>query len=174
MENEQLDNNLVNGAVGKPERPQFLKVLCILSFISCGIWIVLFGIGTSCLSISEDKVTEIWDQAMAKQPDPSLFKGIDPVHFFHEIGLLCAYSTLINILSLIGVMMMWRLNKIGFIIYIVAELAGKFTGYMVDLGPIGEGSGAQMIFWIIMDLVFIGMYAANLKAMNKGNQQAVS
>jgi hypothetical protein len=171
--NEQLDNTLVSPTAGSQGRPQFLKVICILSFISCGLWIVLFGIGSSCLSLTDEKVTEIWDKAMENPRNQEALKAIDdPVRFLHGVGMLCAYGALLNIAVLIGVIMMWRLNKIGFFIYVVAELASKFTGYMVDLGNISDNSGSGgLIFWIVLDLVFIGMYAANLKYMNKGNGQ---
>jgi hypothetical protein len=63
---------------------------------------------------------------------------------------------------------MWRLNKIGFVIYIIAELATNFMG--LDMNVEGaDKSSLSMIFSIAVDLVFIVMYALNLKYMNKTN-----
>jgi hypothetical protein len=162
MENNYSDQ-FANDLAPLPERPQFLKVLCILSFVACGLFILTYAIGSAAIGMSEETITSVWDKVIASQPQ---LENVDPVQFFHEVGKLCIYNLLANIVSLIGVIMMWRLNKIGFIIYIVAELSTNFMG--LDLNIDGGGTSyGSMIFSIFMDLVFIVMYGLNLKYMNK-------
>ena len=162
MENS-IDNQFVNDLAPLPEKPQFLKVLCILSFVACGLFILIYSIGSFAIGISEETISGVWDQALVSQPQ---LESVNPVEFFHEVGKLCLYNLFTNIASLVGVILMWRLNKIGFVIYIIAELATNFMG--LDLNVEGaDKSSVSMIFSIVIDLVFIIMYAVNLKHMNK-------
>lgn len=163
--NDQFANDLAP----LPERPQFLKVLCILSFVACGLLILIYAIGSFAMGMSEETITGFWDKIIASQPQ---FENLNPVEFFHEIGKLCLYNLGANIISLIAVIMMWRLNKIGFFIYVVAELATNFLGLDVGVAEGGKSYGS-MIFSIVIDLVFIVMYALNLKHMRKNNQTAI-
>ena len=162
MENS-IDNQFVNDLAPLPEKPQFLKVLCILSFVACGLFILIYSIGSFAIGISEETISGVWDQVLVSQPQ---LESVNPVEFFHEVGKLCLYNLFTNIASLVGVILMWRLNKIGFVIYIIAELATNFMG--LDLNVEGaDKSSVSMIFSIVIDLVFIIMYAVNLKHMNK-------
>ncbi|MEI8135870.1 MAG: hypothetical protein WCH21_00925 [Bacteroidota bacterium] len=163
MENN-YNGQFTNDLAPLPERPQFLKVLCILSFVACGLFILIYAIGSFAIGISEETISAVWDQVLASQPQ---LESVNPVEFFHEVGKLCLYNLLTNIASLIGVILMWRLNKIGFVIYIVAELGTNFLGLDVNVDGGASKSYASMIFSIVIDLVFIGMYAVNLKYMNK-------
>jgi hypothetical protein len=165
MENNYNDQ-FTNEMAPLPERPQFLKILCILSFVACGLFIITYAIGSMAIGMSEETITPVWDKVIASQPQ---LENVNPVEFFHEIGKLCLYNLFANIASLVGVILMWRLNKIGFIIYVVAELATNFMG--LDLNVEGaDKSYVSMILSIAVDLVFIVMYALNLKHMNKNAQ----
>src|SRR5688572_14933307 len=105
------------------QRPEFLKTLCILSFIGCGLMILAYAIGTMSLGLTEEMIAQFWPQIVEKTPE---LEEVDPVVFFHDFGMVCVYSLIANIFSLIGVIMMWRLEKIGFFIYAIAELATNF------------------------------------------------
>lgn len=164
MENNYNDQ-FTNDLAPLPDRPQFLKVLCILSFVACGLFILIYSIGSMAMGMSEDTISGVWDKVIESQPQ---LESVNPVEFFHEVGKLCLYNLLTNIASLVGVILMWRLNKIGFVIYIIAELATNFMG--LDMNVEGaDKSSLSMIFSIAVDLVFIVMYALNLKYMNKTN-----
>lgn len=145
------------------ERPQFLKILCVLSFVSCGLMIILFTVGLSGLFISEDVINDLWSKVIATQPQ---FESINGVEFMRAMGVASLYNLIGNIISVIGVAMMWKLNKAGLIIYAVAEITVNFFGIKLD-SYAAESSNAGIIFFILMDLVFIAMYAANLKYMHK-------
>ena len=161
MENTTLDSAQTELPL-EPERPQFLKVLCILSFISCGLLILLYSIGTFCLTMTEATVATFWDKVIESNP---ALQNVDPMEFFHNFGMVCVYCLIANIFSLIGVIMMWRLEKIGLFIYAAAELVTNFFSVKVP-GMEEKGYGGT-IFFIIVDIVFIVMYAVNLKYMNK-------
>jgi hypothetical protein len=164
MENNYNDQ-FANDLAPLPDRPQFLKVLCILSFVACGLFILIYSLGSMAMGMSEENISGVWDKVIESQPQ---LESVNPVDFFHEVGKLCLYNLLTNIASLVGVILMWRLNKIGFVIYIIAELATNFMG--LDMNVEGaDKSSLSMIFSIAVDLVFIVMYALNLKYMNKTN-----
>ena len=163
MEN-QFDNTLVNEMNGGTTRPTFLKVICIISFVMTGLSILVFAFGSAiCFSIGEDAVSEVWDKVVATQPS---FANMDPMTFFQEVGKLCLYNFIANIVTLVGLIMMWRLNRMGLFIYAAAELATNFTGFAVDMGDQSSSIGS-LVFYLVLDIAFITMYALNLKHMKK-------
>ena len=153
----------------QPARPEFLKILCILSFICSGLMILLYAIGTVTLAINEEMIAGVWDKVVESNPQ---FENVNPTDFFHEFGMVCLYCLIANIFSLVGVIMMWRLEKIGFFIYAVAELATNFISLNMETGQ--EKSFVGTIFVVVIDLVFIVLYALNLKHMNKKGHQPVA
>lgn len=162
MENN-FNEQFVNDIAPLPEKPQFLKVLCILSFIGCGLMIICFAIGSSVLGFNEEAVNSVWDKVLQTQPQ---LEDVNPMEFFHEVGMYCLYALLANVVSLVGVIMMWRLNKPGFFIYAIAEVAINFFGLSIGVSEENKSYGG-MIFMILLDLAFIIMYAVNLKHMGK-------
>lgn len=166
-----METNLSNPnpeITASPERPDFLKILCILSFVGTGLMILLLGLGALSLGLSQETVDEIWPKMSENNPQ---FENLDGAEFFRQVGWFCVYGLLANIFSLIGVIMMWRLEKIGFYIYAASELVSNFLSLNINLGEQEKGYGG-MIFWIIVDLVFIGLYFVNLKHM-KGKPTAL-
>lgn len=166
MEN---NNNLAfdNTMAPAPEKPQFLRVLCILSFINCGIMILIWTMCSCFLLIDENTVNGIWEKMVVSQPK---LEDVDPMLFFHEVGTYGLIALFANVLSLIGAIMMWRLNKAGFIIYAVAELGIHFFSMRLNMGQ-EQGYGG-LIFSVLIDLAFIIMYTVNLKYMNKKQEPA--
>ncbi len=160
--NTTLDDQSNASLNSAPSRPEFLKVLCILSFVSCGLWILLFTLlAVVSFSLNESSISEMWDKAVEQNPQ---LEGVNPVDFFHALGLFSLYSLIFNIVSLVGVIMMWRLEKVGFFVYLVAELGWNFIKLNVDLEG-KDNSYGGMIFAILIDVLFIALYFANLKHM---------
>ncbi len=160
-------NMYQNDTENIPERPDFLKILCIFSFVSCGLWILVCALGTVVLTFDSAMIEKVWAQAIEDHPELS---KIEPVQFMHDFGMWCIYSVIANIFSLIGVVMMWRLEKIGFFVYTIAELSTAFFWLSTASGE--EQSHSGTVFFIVIDLIFIGMYAANLKYMSRKNNNA--
>ena len=146
------------------ERPDFLKILCILSFVCCGLWILLCAMGTTVLSFDEAAIEKVWAPMVEKNAQ---LEEIEPVQFMHDIGIWCICVLIANIFSLIGVVMMWRLEKIGFFIYVLAELSFYF--FRVEAGPSDNGSMIWTVLLVCLDLGFIAMYLVNLKYMTRKN-----
>ena len=158
MEN-QFDNTLVNEMEGKGKRPQFLTVLCILSFICCGLMLVmtLWGLVMNTperMAENIEKMREIspstaqqMEVQIAEQQNSSMAK-IQP------------YLTIILVLvSFLGVFQMFNLKKTGFYIYIAAELipyafmlaGGKQA--MSMMGSMGGAMEAAAIAMMVLCLV---------------------
>lgn len=152
----------------EPERPDFLKILCILSFVGTGLMILVFGLGSLLLALDEQSIEEVWPQVSQNNPQ---LENLDGVVFLKQVGWFCVYGFLANILSLIGVIMMWRLERIGFFLYAAAEFGANFLSLNLNMGEKDPGYGG-MIFWMIVDLVFISLYFVNLKHM-KGRERIV-
>lgn len=169
MENNSNDA-FRNELVREELKPQFLKILCILSFIWCGIMIIIYLIGSFCMAMSEETTALIMDKVLESNPNIELDNPGDFLQQIGRISLMCMFT---NIISLVGVIMMWNLNKAGFFIYAAAEIATNFIGINFSMNGETQKSYGMLIFTIIIDLVFIGMYAMHLKYMNKPNQAAV-
>lgn len=168
MENN-FDNQFVNDIAAPPKRPTFLKVLCILTFIWASITILFSLIGgLVCLGINEEQAAEVGEKMTEAYPNMQI-NVENWAEFFPSIAKVLLITALFNAASLVGAIMMWRLNKIGFFIYSVAELGV----YLIGMNTVAQTEGGQggsiggLVFKVIIDLAFIGMYAANLKAMNK-------
>lgn len=156
---EQTNTNMDAAAMAS-KRPQFLTVLCILSFIGSGLWALLSIIGMAASgwilgmmgiavssSVSADNMSSA-DVATTEAASGLLGMGTT---FFIIIFLI---SLIFAGLSLFGVVKMWQQKKAGFIIYTIVN-------GIVLAAYIYSGS------WLMaaVSAAFIGMYAANLKSM---------
>ncbi len=145
----------------KPTRPQFLKVLCILSFLGSGLGII----GAIWNYISVRASTELYQNiGNAEGEDPlgimsslqdSLIKAVENAIPNLIIGILC------SIICLVGVFMMWQLKKKGFFIYSIGELAYPISTFILSGGGLIGGIGAA--FSLIVALVFVVLYGMNYK-----------
>lgn len=172
---EQFDNTLVTEIDGKPKRPQFLKVLCILSFVACGLII-----GIMPLSIyfnSEEKVIERIEMlketapSMAQQVENDYYAQKDTVWYKIQYYVIILYELVV----LLTVVMMWNLKRLGFYLYSALELLPYIgllfsEGSSVEIGEGGKAAGVIfMVIVVILDLTFVVMYGLNLKHMKKSN-----
>ncbi|MCW3075737.1 MAG: hypothetical protein JWO32_346 [Bacteroidetes bacterium] len=163
MENN-FNDPFVNDLAAPPERPQFLKVLCILSFVWCGIMILVYLVGSFCLAMSDETKNMIIEKVSESNPNVKIENAAEFINQIGQVSLLCLLA---NIASLVGVIMMWNFNKIGFFIYAIAELSTNFFGLNINAGTEGDKSYGMMIVTILIDIVFIAMYAIHLKYMKK-------
>ena len=138
-----------------PARPVFLTVLCILSFIAAGFAILgyvtvltLMGAASSIASGSIEgmsaEANTAMAEAMAKVP---------------SAGLTWAYlivGFLTVIVSLFGVIKMWKLQKVGYFMYVGASVVSMI------MGMVYSGFGVMAI---IFPVLFIALYGMNLKHM---------
>jgi hypothetical protein len=144
-------------------RPQFLTVLCILSYIGSGLWALLsligiFASGAIIGLLAGDAMSSVDTSGMT----PEQAEQFQAVATGGIMGMLSSYAIVIFVVSLIfaslslfGVIRMWKMKKSGFWLYSIPN------GLIAVLGLIG-GS----IFGPIIGVAFIVMYALNLKHMH--------
>lgn len=162
--NEQFNDGFVNDMPPEPVRPAFLKVLCILTFVGAGLMILVYLIGSLTLVMGEESMNMLVEKIQEANID---LKIDDTAAFLTQFGRTCLLALITNIFTIVGAAMMWNLNKIGFFIYAAAEIAANFLGMDMSAGVDGAGNSNSIGFSLFIDLVFIVMYALNLKYMNK-------
>lgn len=167
MKNELdlLDGEL-NSEVRVLERPSFLTVLCILTFVGVGFAIISAIFGLFTMSLVEGMMRGLSDVSG---------NGDD---FSQSIGNSYRWTKIIYLLSiagslfcLVGALFMWKLRKIGYFIYIIGQLI-PLTGTVLSVGSTFSGIFAGLgMFSIILSMVFpvgfIIMYGLHLKYMKK-------
>ncbi|MFL5753090.1 MAG: hypothetical protein ACJ76F_06770 [Bacteroidia bacterium] len=169
--NDSTENNMA------PARPEFLKVLCILSFVGIGIVLLMSLAGLPKLFQSPEM--RMAEMEKMEQISPGFMEKMapilgDPNYTAKAVSKFCI-DLLFQVLSLIGVLQMWKLRKRGFYIYMAGELLPYVTSLIfADQSAAIINSLPQTIakiayvvigIFVIFDLVFIFMYSRNLKYM---------
>jgi hypothetical protein len=160
---EEITSNIIEPA----KRPQFLTILCVLSFISIA-WTIYGGI-TEMVK-SPDREAEEIEQIQSKLEEmedapgfaKTMMEGsmlmLDNRKAINILGLGCA------LISLTGVLMMWKQRRTGFWVYSASQVISA-AGMFAIIGT----STAAMIFaamGIFFSLLFILLYSLNLKHMS--------
>ncbi|MDF2438569.1 MAG: hypothetical protein K0Q95_2945 [Bacteroidota bacterium] len=146
------------------KRPQFLNVLCILSFIGTGIGIIMGVYHLATAGASQEAIAALdsmGGEDMAAIPGmESMMDGAIAAAKYAYV--LAALEIVCNLLCLFGVLQMWKLKKMGFYIYLVAQL----IAIVAPLILVGGGLfGGLMLVMAIFPIAFIVMYGLNLKHM---------
>lgn len=175
MEN-QFDNTLVSEMDGKPKRPQFLTVLCVLSFIWCGLAFLggVWGLVQNTPERQQENIEKM------KEFAPAAAAEMEAAMEEQQNSTLAKIQPYINIVlllvSFMGVMQMFTLKKVGFYIYTIGELipyiflitGGKQA--MAMMGSMGGGAAkaaamVMLVLMVLFDVAFIVMYWINTKHM---------
>lgn len=177
-----MESNSYDFEMEPEKRPSFLTWLCILTFVGSG-WAIL-----SCIWSFKNphKTTVNFSENSAKGSDSS-FRGdtagvvIHEKHNPFEGRMKASFSKIMNeknirktaiggfissLLTLSGALLMWWLYRKGFYLYILGVVFGimvPFYLYGNDFLAIGVSS-----FGNFFGLVFIALYALNLKSMTNG------
>lgn len=155
------------------KRPTFLTVLCILTFIGSG-WGVLSQLFSLLftnlvdMSAQTEQFNAVMDN-MESGAGTSFLSGIlsssqevMQATMMHAKSI-AVISLVLSLLSLCGAILMFSLRRIGFYIYAVAQLLLLFVvPYFAGFSMIVV---MGMIFSTLFTVVFIILYALNLKAM---------
>ncbi|WP_302567687.1 hypothetical protein [Culturomica massiliensis] len=155
------------------KRPTFLTVLCILTFIGSG-WGVLSQLFsllfTNLVDVSAqtEQLNTMMDN-MESGAGTSFLSGIlSSSQEVMQATMMHAKSIaviglVLSLLSLCGAILMFSLRRIGFYIYTVAQLLLLFVvPYFAGFSMIVV---MGMLFSALFTVVFIILYALNLKAM---------
>jgi len=175
-----MENNLAEFDYEPVKRPTLLTVLCILTFIGSG-WSIVSNIW----SYSKAKQTaEVFSKNIINQQDSLSGKGSDSLNQGHKnknvfgLKMMRSVSKLMTVdnirktaigaliaslFTLIGAIMMWMLNKKGFYLYMLGVVIGLIIPFYIyggSLFAVGISSASGFF-----GLVFIALYALNLKSM---------
>ncbi|MGB1040217.1 MAG: hypothetical protein ACPGVD_05045 [Flavobacteriales bacterium] len=165
MENQHfLDEENLNP---QSERPTFLTVLCIITFIVSGIMLIYTTFGALSYDVEEQReAMEIMVDEMSKQDNLEGFTEMMTLVGEEEIEnhtLLTLISLGAILLSLLGAFLMFRLKKTGFHLYIGSKILSFVPLLIFTLSwPILATYTLMGVF----ALAFVIMYGVNLKHMN--------
>jgi hypothetical protein len=154
-----MEEQNVNTTVETKKMPGFLKVLCILSFVGIGLVFIssIYNIFTFQTNIDNLRsLNGLFGSSDLGSAIDSLIKYGQVIYI---INAICV------IICLIGVLMMWKLKKTGFYIYLVGEIAPAIFSFAL-MGGFGALGTMMMITGLIFPIAFIIMYALNLKQMS--------
>jgi len=144
MSEEVLDSS---ADAGTGERPVFLTVLCILSFVAAGLGILAYIAAFAAMGLVESA-----SSAVTANGGTVSGPGTGIIWAYIIVG----FAT--TIVGLVGVIKMWKLQKSGFMLYAGATVVS------VIMGIIYSGFGASIVS-IVISAGFIVMYQMNTKAM---------
>ncbi|MEO8854397.1 MAG: hypothetical protein ABI359_11485 [Ginsengibacter sp.] len=161
-----------------PSRPSFLTWLCILTFIGSG-WSIVNSIWSYSMAgktfvIRTEKSVSINDSirvdstALENQHSNSVFPqkikaSIAKMLTKENIRKGAIGRLLAAFFTLTGAILMWRLNRKGFYLYILGIIIGLIVPFYLfgnDLIAVGASS-----FSTFFGLIFIALYALNLSSM---------
>jgi hypothetical protein len=138
------------------QRPTFLTVLCILSFIAAGIGIITMLLASAVKGVAENVgVNNELSNAISENAEASKAMEAASTVFSWPYMIL---SIVLIFAGLFGVIKMWKLQKSGFMIYTVTAVAGLIAPLLFGL-PFS-------VFSLIISAGFVGMYYLNLKHMS--------
>lgn len=143
--------------------PQFLKVLCILTFVAVGLGLVggLYNLVKAPYAMEEYERMQEMTGNMGDMPGAGFMTSLMDTAYASAVNALpLALITIgANLLCLFGALMMWKQRKIGFYVYVSGQLLA------ISIPAIFMGFGLLMALGAIFPIAFIIMYALNLKHM---------
>ncbi len=149
-----------NGSDQPKSLPAFLNVLTILTFVGAGLGILggIYNISTIEKQKADLVLTE---EVLRDAPGPFADlgayarKSID-----HAVELnMTVFATCI--LCVFGAIMMRKMRKMGFFVYLVGQIAAIAVPLVIVGSP-----GALFMIMYIFPVAFIIMYGVNLKHLN--------
>jgi len=152
------------------KRPVFLTVLCILTFVGCGLTLIgaVYGLAT-------DPAAGLAKSLEAQKDNPQvadmMLKIMSRIGEYVKWAKITNYVSLANFaLCLAGSLLMWNLRKSGFFMYVggqVAAFAVAIPTYLVvaDIPFLGMMALIGVVFSALVYVAFIVMYGVNLKHM---------
>lgn len=161
MENNILmENQPINDG---PKRPQFLTVLCILTFIGSGLAFIgaiwgYFSIKASATLLENMGSAEGDTYGMMSGMQETMMKAVENAVPNMIIGLV------FSLLCLYGALQMWKLKRMGFFVYCIGEITPAIAAFFLGGGGLIGGAGA--IVGLLIAIIWIVLYAVNLKHMN--------
>jgi len=152
-----MEQQNINTVDTTPKRPAFLNILCILSFVGIGIAFISGIINLTQLDRNIETLKSFG--GLLGGDTDSAVEAL--TNWGYTVYIITIVASLI---CLLGVIMMWKIKKTGFYIYVVGEIAPGIAT-IVLLGGFGTLGTLAIVGSLIFPIAFIIMYAINLKHM---------
>jgi hypothetical protein len=147
------------------KRSTFLSVLCVLTWIGSALAIILAIYGLGSIEKSYEMTAEIQElfNNLSSEP-PQVSDSLNSIGKAYENRFAVMGISLVSaILCIIGAMLMWKLKKTGFFIYLLGEIAPIVTAFTIGGGLLGASNA---VFFAVTAIIFIILYSINLKHLN--------
>lgn len=153
---------------GGGKRPAFLTVLCILTWVGSGIGLIMNLIGSAAVGVGSamSEMGEGMAEGMG-EASPEMAEAMEAANSAMANASTVLYIGYAGILlCVIGSILMFKLKKNGFYIYVVGEL-GPAIASMILLGGAFFGGGMMiMAMGLIFPILMTVLYGLNLKHMS--------
>jgi len=156
--------NMEETITEEPKRPQFLTVLCILTYIGVGIGIIASVGGWWGMRFLANAMEQNGGdlEGLPGMDDPEKLEQTMAMMKYTDV--LMASSLICCVICLIGALQMWKQKKMGFYIYAVGEVAPA----IVSVACLGMQSfKGWNLMGLFIPVIFLVLYGLNLKHMNK-------
>lgn len=152
------------------ERPTFLTVLCIITFVVSGIFFLssVYSALTydkeAQLVANEQGIEQMYTMA-AEDETGTMSQVIPAMEVFNDENIenatiILTINILSSLLSLLGAIMMYQMKKIGFHLYLGSKVMSQVPLLLFTLSlPVFITYGLFLFFTI----AFVIMYSRNLK-----------
>lgn len=152
----------------QPARPQFLTILCILTFLSCawGVYdsIVSYSAAETVATVTQDALDEASDRVQGKDNSGFAERIIGSVQeglSTDNIRRLSIIKLIYNLLALLGAYLMFNLRRVGFYAY----LGGIAVGFLLPIILIGGFVGFTSSANVFFSVIFAILYGTQLRFM---------
>jgi hypothetical protein len=147
--------------------PSAINILTILTFIGCGVQLLLTFLTRwfmgFALKVMDDP--NRWDSLSTKEKD-NLLQAKEAMRLYENNFIPLTIIALVGIaLCFTGAMMMRKLKKEGFYIYVVGEFAPIIASAVLIGLSVQMNSPVSATFSLLIPVVFTVMYAMQLKHM---------
>jgi hypothetical protein len=152
-------------------RPTFLTVLCVLTFLGSALGLysaitnysaagVASGVTQEAFDEIKDKIEEEGEDQPGSNFAGKILDSVSQNLTEEKIKNAAMGSGISNILTLIGAILMWGLNRKGFFVYVAGAVAGIITPLFIYDGFVGALAGGGTAF---VSIIFVVLYFLNLK-----------
>jgi len=169
MSSSNLDNLLDEDIFAENQQPQgrptFLLVLCILSWVGIGFGL-LIGVYTLWFARVTSGIYESFDNPNTMgvfSESPEIQYAMRAAKYAWTFAIIGVVS---NLLCLAGTIVMFNMKKVGFYIYLIAQVTPIII-YFVIMNSLAFSNwlGLSGYFIYFINITFVVMYGLNVKYM---------
>ncbi len=158
------------------KRPDFLTVLCVLTFIGSTLGILSGLTNYNNADVAAEATRQMIGEQKEKALDKSvtagqksfldkMFSGANEMMDTVKVKQNSLFSIMSNILTLVGALLMFRLKKTGFGVYVLG-IAVFIAAPLVIYGPSNVFGLFMTFFLAFIGILFIILYRLNIKYMH--------